>query len=208
MHPHIYYVFIALASYLIGTSNLAFYISKIKKISMRDGGSGNLGASNAMILMGWKAGIAVGVHDIGKAVLAVLLSKLFFPELYLAGTIAGCCCVTGHIFPFYLKFKGGKGFASYIGMIVALDWKAAIIMVILIVAITLITDYIVLATMTTVILFPVFTFFETGILGALIVSLSSAVIVIKHRKNIVRIIKGTEIGLRKASKGEYRSKKP
>lgn len=208
MHPYIYYFFVAIFSYLIGTSNLAFYISKVKKVSMRDGGSGNLGASNAMILMGWKAGIAVGVHDIGKAVLAVLFAKLLLPELYLAGAVAGCACVLGHIFPFYLKFKGGKGFASYIGMIAALNWKAAIIIVLLIIAITLITDYIVLATMTSITLFPVFTFFQVGIIGALIISVSSVVIAVKHRKNIVRIINGTEIGLRKASKGDYRSKNP
>ncbi|MFU7517875.1 glycerol-3-phosphate acyltransferase, partial [Clostridium sp. HCS.1] len=60
--------------------------------------------------------------------------------------LAGVACVIGHIFPFYLKFKGGKGFASYIGMTIALDWQFAIALIILCVILTLITDYVVSAT--------------------------------------------------------------
>ena len=101
------YILIVLAAYLMGCSNLALYISKMKQVDIRTGGSGNLGASNATALLGWRIGILVALHDIGKAALAVMLAKLYFPELPLAGAVAGVASVLGHIFPFYLKFKGG-----------------------------------------------------------------------------------------------------
>ena len=65
------YLFAALLGYLLGCSNMALYLSKWKQIDFRSKGSGNLGASNAAVLMGWRAGIAFGIHDIGKAILAV-----------------------------------------------------------------------------------------------------------------------------------------
>ena len=110
-----------LLSYLLGSSSMSWYLSKIKKVNLRAGGSGNLGASNAVALMGWKAGILVGVHDIGKSILAVLLAQMLFPSVEYIGAVAGVSSVLGHIFPFYLKFKGGKGFASYLGMTIALN---------------------------------------------------------------------------------------
>ena len=83
------YILVILLSYVLGCSNMALYLSKLRGVDMRKGGSGNLGASNAMILMGWKAGIIVAVHDIGKAVVAVVLAKHFCPGLPLIGAAAG-----------------------------------------------------------------------------------------------------------------------
>ena len=99
------YILVILLSYVLGCSNMALYLSKLRGVDMRKGGSGNLGASNAMILMGWKAGIIVAVHDIGKAVVAVVLAKHFCPSLPLIGAAAGVACVLGHMFPFYLRFR-------------------------------------------------------------------------------------------------------
>ena len=109
------YLLTILGGYLLGCSNMALYLSVIKKVDIRAGGSGNLGASNAVILMGWGAGVLTAVHDIGKAILAVIAARMIFPELEHIGAVAGVSCVLGHIYPFYLKFKGGKGFASYLG---------------------------------------------------------------------------------------------
>ena len=198
------YFFIILIGYLIGTSNMATYLAALKKVDLRAGGSGNPGASNAMILMGWMSGILVGVHDIGKAVAAVLLAEHLFPETVLAGIVAGVACVFGHMFPFYLKFRGGKGFASYLGMALALHWKFALVLLLAVVLITLVTDYIVLGTMTTVISFPVYCAVTQSMIAALILCAASLVIIYKHRSNLVRICHGTEIGLRSAHKGEHR----
>ena len=196
------YLPIVLLGYLLGTSNMAWYLSRIKQADLRKGGSGNLGTSNAVMLLGWKAGILVGIHDIGKAALAVLLARWLFPAPY-SGVVAGVSCVLGHIFPFYLRFKGGKGLASFIGMTLALDWKLALAVCVLLVIITLVTDYIVLGTLSTVLLVPTFTFF-VSVVSALILCVATLVILYKHRQNFVRIIKGTEIGFRGAAKGDHR----
>lgn len=200
------YLLIALLGYLCGISNMAFYLAKIKGVDLRAGGSGNPGASNAMILMGWKAGVIVGVHDIAKAVIAVLLVNCLFPAVAFAGVVSGVACVLGHIFPFYMKFRGGKGFASYIGMALALNWKFALLLVIAVGILTLVTDYIVVGTMTSVVTLPLHYAFTQSVAAALILCIASGVIIYKHRGNLVRICRGTEIGLRSANRGDHRVK--
>ena len=196
-----------LLSYLIGSSSMSWYLSKIKKVNLRAGGSGNLGASNAVALMGWKAGILVGVHDIGKSILAVLLAQMLFPGVEYIGAVAGVASVLGHIFPFYLKFKGGKGFASYLGMTIALNWRLALVILLIVVLVTLITDYIVVGTVTTVLSVPTYLGItsHSWILAA-ILCVATVVILYKHRENYVRIYNGTELGFRGVSKGKHRVK--
>jgi glycerol-3-phosphate acyltransferase PlsY len=201
------YVIVALVAYLMGCSNMALYLAKLNKQDLRSGGTGNLGASNATILMGWRAGVAVGIHDIGKSALAVILAELIFPDLPAIGALAGVASVLGHIFPFYLKFKGGKGFASFIGMSVALNWKIALVVLALMLLVTLITDYLVAGTMTTIVLVPVsLAFITQSIIVPVIVLVATAVIAFKHRENFVRLCNGTEIGLKSTIKGEHRRK--
>jgi len=202
---YLIYILVALVAYFIGSSNMALYLSKMRGIDMKNSGSGNLGASNSLVLMGWKAAILVAIHDIGKAVIAVLLAKHFFPELVNIGAIAGVCTILGHIFPFYLKFRGGKGFASYLGMTIALNWKFALIVLVMVVLITLITDYISVATFTTITVVPVYLgIAEHSILLASILFIATAAMYFKHRENIVRIANGTEIGFRRANRGDDR----
>ena len=195
----------AALGYLIGTSSMALYLSKLQKVNLRAGGSGNLGASNTMQLMGWKAGVLVALHDIGKAVLAVLLARMLFPNLPYVEAVAGVASVLGHIFPFYLKFKGGKGLASYFGMTLALDWKLALLVGAAIVIVTLVTDYIVCGTVTTVVMVPAY----VGLIGhswllAGILAIATVVILCRHTDNYRRIWNGTEFGLRSAIRGDNR----
>jgi glycerol-3-phosphate acyltransferase PlsY len=177
----------------------------LKKQDLRGNGTGNLGASNATIIMGWRAGVAVGAHDIAKSAVAVILAELLFPDLPAVGAVAGVASVMGHIFPFYMKFKGGKGFASFIGMSVVLNWKITLVVLALMLVITVITDYMVAGTMTTIILVPVgIGVLTQSILIPLIILLATAVITYKHRENFVRMHNGTEIGLKSTIKGENR----
>lgn len=193
--------------YLLGSSNLAYWLAKWNNVDFRKGGSGNLGASNTTILLGWKAGVLVGIHDIGKAVLAVLLAKLLFPEQEYVGAAAGVSAVLGHVFPFYLRFKGGKGLASFLGMVAALNWKVGLAIAALLVLITLVTDFISLGTLTVSVAAPVGIFLTTGrILLPLILAVASAVLIFKHIENIHRLLNKTEIGLRSTIKGENRVK--
>ena len=201
------YIIVIVLAYLIGCSNMATYIAAVKRVDLSAGGSGNPGASNAVILMGWGAGVLTALHDIGKSALAVVLARLVFPDTDYIGAVAGVASVLGHIFPFWMKFKGGKGFASYLGMTIALHWKYAIVVLILVAVVTLITDYIVAATTNTIIIVPI----GLGILTQswilpLILLIASAVIAWKHKENYVRMYHGTEIGFRSAGKGEHRVK--
>ena len=201
------YILVIALSYLLGCSNMAKYIAAVKKVDLSAGGSGNPGASNAVILMGWGAGVLTAIHDIGKAALAVILARVLFPELPLIGAVAGVAAVLGHIFPFWMKFKGGKGFASYLGMTIALHWKFAIAVLLLVVLVTLITDYIVAATTTTIVLVPIgLGILTQSLILPLILLIASLVIAWKHKDNYVRMYNGTEIRFRKAGRGDYRVK--
>ena len=201
------YVIAIVCAYLLGSSNMAFYLSKIKQVDIRKKGSGNLGASNATVLFGWGAGVIVAVHDIGKAFAAVVLAKYFFPALPYVGAAAGVACVLGHIFPFYLKFKGGKGLASFVGMLAALDWRVALGAAALLVAVTLVTDFIALGTISVSVAGPVGLWLAgSGVVVPLILAIATVVMICKHRDNLVRIRNKTEIGLLSTVKGENRVK--
>ena len=198
------YIAILLLAYLMGCSNMALYLSRYKGVDLRAAGSKNLGASNAMVLMGWGPGVIVAVHDIGKALLAVVLARHFGQGLPFIAAAAGVACVLGHMFPFFLRFRGGKGFASYLGMTLALNWKFTLLVMVLVALVTFISDYIVVGTVTTVLLVPAFMAFTHGLYFSAILCIATAAILIKHRENYVRIYRGTEIGLRKANRGEHR----
>lgn len=199
------YFLSSLLGYVLGSSNLAYYISRYAKKDIRKDGSGNLGASNATVLFGWKAGIAVAVHDIGKAALAVVLARLLFPELENAGAAAGVAAVMGHIFPFYLKFKGGKGTASFFGLTLALNWKLALLAAVILVLATVLTDYIVIGTFSTIVTVPVYIgFFAHNMILAAIVCIASFTIFYKHQENIHRMVRKEEIGLRSTLRGDKR----
>lgn len=201
------HIIACLLGYLMGSSSMTYYLGKLKNIDVRSRGSGNLGASNATVLMGWGAGVLVAVHDIGKGVLAVALSRLLFPELELVGICAGVACVLGHMFPFYLGFRGGKGLASFLGVVLALDWRLALGVALLLVIVTVVTDFIALGTLSVVVAAPVGLGFLTGsVWMPLILLIATVVMVFKHMDNLQRIQKGTEIGLRSTIKGEHRVK--
>ena len=199
------YFLAAFLGYLLGCSNLAYYLSRAFKRDIRKDGSGNLGASNATILFGWKAGASVAVHDIGKAVLAVILAKGLFPNLEYAGAAAGVAAVLGHIFPFYLKFKGGKGTASFLGLTLALNWRLALAVILILVLATIITDYIVIGTFSAIVTVPFYMgFFARNLILMAIVCVASFAIFWKHRENIGRMIRREEIGLRSTMRGDKR----
>lgn len=193
-----YYGIIGLMGYLFGCSNLAFFLGKAKGFDIRQHGSNNAGASNATVTMGLKAGLLVGIHDVGKSCIVALLAAFLFPAVPGAAAVAGAAAVLGHIFPFYLNFQGGKGFASFVGMILALDWKFFLVIVIAALFITFISDYIAVATLTTATAFPIYLIANhCGLIIICSVCIASFVIYTKHVINIKRICSGEEIGLRR-----------
>ena len=201
------YVIPILLGYLLGSSSMAYYISRYQKKDIRANGSGNLGASNATVLLGWKAGVTVALHDIAKAVVAVLLAKLLFSGMKYADAAAGVAAVYGHIFPFYLKFRGGKGLASFWGMTLALNWKLGLAAALVIFLATVITDFISIGALGVIVFVPVcMGLMSRGWETALIVAAASLVMFCKHWENIGRLIRKEEIGLRSTIRGEKRMK--
>lgn len=199
------YILGALIAYLAGSINTAFIISKILKKDIRSGGSGNLGASNTTLTLGWKWGVFVGAVDILKGAVVVFVARTFFAEYEYLPYIAASMAILGHIFPFYLKFKGGKGFATLCGCILGYRWWLFLIAAVLIAVITLTTDYIVLATLTMLISFPVYVGITNhNFIYPLILAIGSAAILAKHIPNYIRIIKKEEIGIRSSFTKKHR----
>ena len=195
------YILTAAAAYFTGCLNPAYFISKRKGIDMRSGGSGNLGTCNSVLMLGMRWGSIVFLYDAGKAILAVLLAGHLFSGLPYIGAAAGIGCVLGHIFPFYLRFRGGKGFASFLGMTLALDWRLGLAVLAATAVITVLTDHIVYATASTVVFVPLyFLTVKDEPVTALLLCIPTAVILWKHRENFIRLRKGTEISLRDALK--------
>ena len=198
------YLAAILGGYLMGCSNMALYISRAKGVDLRSGGSGNLGASNTVTMIGWGAGIFTALHDIAKAVLALFLAQFLFPDVAYIGVTAGVASIFGHIYPFYLKFRGGKGFACYVGVLLALDWKFGLIMMVVIAILTLVTDFIVMGTTATILAAPVYVGLTIGPVPALILASASVVMLWKHKENYIRMYTGDELGLSKKRHGLFR----
>lgn len=112
--------------YLFGLIQTGYLYGKIKKINLREHGSGNSGMTNSLRVMGWKAGVIVCFGDCFKAIAAMLITWLLFRNQYpeavkMLELYAGLGAILGHNYPCYLKFKGGKGIACSVGIIIAYD---------------------------------------------------------------------------------------
>lgn len=200
------YPLVILLGYVIGSSNMAIYLAKWKGVDIAAHGTGNPGASNALITMGWGAAVAVCVHDLIKCNLAIWLAGLLFPELASARAVAGCFCIIGQMYPFYTHFRGGKGFAAYLAVTLSLDWKFALCLYAVLIVLLIITDYVVVCTFTTIAVVPIY-FAATGrVPTAILLCIPSLVMLWKHRENIRHLRDGTEIGLRSAGRGDHRVK--
>jgi len=191
----------AFLGYFLGCPNPAWLISRLKGVDLRARGTKNLGTANTFITLGPVWGIFVFLFDTGKAALAVALCRSLYPETELAGLTAGAAAVFGHVFPVWLRFHGGRGLASYLGMIFATDWRVGLIFLAGIAVVTVITDYLIVASTLTVIAFPVWTGFAYRGAGAVgIVLTASLLYLILHRANWIRLIHGREMNFRSGGK--------
>lgn len=184
--------------YFIGCIETAYFVSKAWKTDLRSQGSGNLGTTNALRVLGVKAGAATFAGDILKSVLAFALCQLLFPE---GGTLAGMYgsvgAILGHDFPFYLRFKGGKGIAATIGMALGLGFTVSPFLMLVTFAIGIAgvaaSHTISAGSLLFSISIPVAAFFLR--LPGEITALTAALCVLavwKHRANIGRLLAGNE----------------
>lgn len=203
------YIYIAGAifAYLIGTISPSLIIAKLKKKDLRGGGSGNLGASNTAILLGWKLGVLVGVLDILKAFIPIMVAKYFLSDYEFLPYIVATCVILGHMYPFYLKFKGGKGFATFFGSILGIHWLAFIIIGLIFLLVVGISDKMALGTFTVISLFPIYIgIVEKNMIYVGIILIASVIIFLKHIENIRKLINKEEIGVREALAGKHKLK--
>ncbi len=191
------YIICTVLGYMFCSFSMSHLLSKIKKKNLREGGSGNLGASNTTIQMGIKYGVLVGAVDIFKGSLCVFAVRFLFPEYVLLHFLVAAACVMGHMYPFYLGFKGGKGFATTIGVMFGL-WPLITVGVAAgIILVALITNYLIISTILTAISFPVISYFMTGNpFCSLVVAIPMIIIIWKHFPNVVKIAKGEEFKVR------------
>lgn len=205
------YLLIAVISYLLGSLNFSIILSKfVAKKDIREEGSGNAGATNMLRTYGKHFAIMTMIGDMLKVALAILIAFLILgaPLEYFfkiaenkeaAITMinykefAGFFCVLGHIFPLYFKFKGGKGVAACTGMVILVDWRIALILFIIFVITILVSKMISLGSIIIAVLYPVLiAVFYKELVLILIAVLFAAIVIIAHRKNIKRILNGTE----------------
>lgn len=194
--------------YILGLFQTGYIYGKAHNIDIRQHGSGNAGTTNTLRTLGWKAGLITFVGDLGKAMLAMLFAWLLFHEKYPDGVkllemYAGFGAVLGHNFPFYLKFKGGKGIACTSGFILAFCPYMAPVCLILFIGAVAITRYVSLGSILVVVSFfiQLVIFGQSGWLWVhpellpemyAVGALFSLLALWRHKENIKRLLKGTE----------------
>lgn len=179
------YIFVILLGYALGMLSPSALIAKAKNINLKASGSGNLGATNTTMVLGKKYGIIVMLLDVGKSYLAVKLARYLFPALRFAGLVAGFSAIVGHIYPFYLNFRGGKGLAAYGGMVLAIDPLMFPILLVLGLVLMLITNEGVAMPLMACTLFPILHGFHSGsIVSFLILAVLGFIVAFNHKSNI------------------------
>lgn len=201
------YLWTILMGYSLGSISPSAIISKFKKVNMRENGTKNLGATNAMLVLGKGWGALVMAFDVLKAVLAIILARLIFPQFSAVGILAGASTVLGHICPFYLKFKGGKGLASFAGMILALDPVLFVFMLLLCVGIMILANHSVVVPYVAAVIFPVFYCARNPEPAVIIIAiLVSLLLALRHIPDIKRAKEGGDIKIRDFLKQHHENK--
>jgi glycerol-3-phosphate acyltransferase PlsY len=184
----------------VGSLHGSFIAQWISGINVKENGVKNSGASNATIVLGWKYGLLVAIFDIGKGYLAVLILSLYIsntkiylelmtPLLFLMSMMV----VIGHNYPIWMKFNGGKGTASVIGVMLALDWKMGLIGLFSLILVSLLTDYLLLGVLFLYMTFCIYAVWFTHDLPPFLIAFTLFALAIwKHQENIVRLKNGSE----------------
>lgn len=195
-----YQVLISVAiAYLLGSFQTSYIIGKlVKKVDIRDYGSGNPGATNAIRVFGTKFGMLVLLIDALKGALSIAVPKFLFGGTDIAAELlVGIFTIIGHNYPFYMKFKGGKGVAASIGIILMVDWRAFVFAGIPALIILLITRIMSVASLSfeflSFIAFFVLYFTDKNLFWIVITAaLYPLMSFYRHRKNIINLIEGNE----------------
>ena len=200
---NLWLILISLA-YLLGSIPFGYLLVKtFRHQDIRTTGSGNIGATNVLRSGAKGLGLATLLLDLGKAFLAVEIAKRLAPGNFDLATAAAVAAVIGHCYPIWLRFKGGKGVASALGVFLALTWPSALAILSVFILVVAITRYVSLASIIAAASLPFFALYfvpqrsPITIAGFLFITF---LIIAKHHQNIRRLLAGTEsrFGARKA----------
>ena len=188
--------------YLCGSIPFGLLLTRMAGLGdVRSIGSGNIGATNVLRTGNKKVAAATLLADILKGSVAVLVAGMFGPDTAL---VAGLGAFLGHLYPAWLKFKGGKGVATYLGVIAALAWPVAIVFAVVWLAVAFLTRYSSLSALCAMIAVPLSLYFQfpgflysgaaaiSPVQAAQVTALMSVISIYKHRQNIARLLQGTE----------------
>ncbi|KIL47974.1 glycerol-3-phosphate acyltransferase [Jeotgalibacillus campisalis] len=196
------WIMVIFVGYLIGCFHGSQVAGFLKKTDLKESGVKNAGASNATIVLGWKYGVLVALIDIGKGILSVLLIRLLFSnveshEIFLSLLFVNAVSVIiGHIFPFHMQFRGGKGTATIVGVLIVLDWRIALISISLLLIVTFATDYLVIGVSVMYASFFILTLvFSYPVIPLICVAGIWMISTIKHIENYARLRKQEETRL-------------
>ena len=187
--------FILLVSYLLGSFPSGFlYAKNLKGIDLRYVGSGSTGATNVLRNIGKWPALIVFILDVLKGFIAVKIAYFLLSD-NIFQVLAGLFAITGHIWPIWLKGKGGKAVATGLGMFIALSWQVGLASFGTFLVIVSVTKIVSLSSITSALLLPVYMLRYTGTFNhsfTLFSFIISIIVIWKHRSNINRILKGEE----------------
>ncbi|MDW0118244.1 glycerol-3-phosphate acyltransferase [Sporosarcina thermotolerans] len=198
---------IVVLGYIVGCLHGSTIARWISGVNLKETGVKNAGASNAMIVLGKKYGALVALVDIGKGVLAVIIVRLLAEHFGLPADqitlllfIAGAAVIFGHNFPFHMKFNGGKGTATVIGVLFAIDWWFGLAGLLLFILVALATDILVFGVIMLYITLLAMAIWLDGYWPILISLLLFLIAIWKHFENFRRIRNRTEPRIRASFK--------
>ncbi len=185
---------IAVCAYLLGSISTSIILSKLFfHEDVRTHGSGNAGATNMLRTYGKKFGVLTLLGDALKAVVAIIIGRLIFGVV--GAYFAGVCCMLGHVFPIYYKFKGGKGVVVAAVTVLMTNWRVGLILIFFFVILVAATKYVSLGSVMCVLVYPILLSRMLGKDPHLVILFAFAItliVVLKHTANIKRLIQGTE----------------
>ena len=182
--------FISIYSYLLGSIPFGLILSKIfLKKDIRQSGSGNIGATNVLRSGGKVLGFLTLIMDGLKSYLAVMITISFFSDYFFLSAIL---VFLGHLFPIWLKFKGGKGVAAYLGILFGLNFSYALVFILSWLTIIFITKYVSLGSLVSSLIVLSMNIYFEGFNDSILLFLFLVLIIYSHRTNIKRLKSGTE----------------
>jgi len=190
--------------YLLGCLNPAELISRLKHKSLRENGSGNLGTTNTLLVFGKKYAAIVLAFDMAKSLFAFKTATWVAPEVEWLGLASGFAAVVGHCFPFYLKFKGGKGLASFAGVVLAYRPFLFLFLLFTGMGLMIIVNYSFILPFYAASFFAVYAAIkEASLVAALLAVSLAALIIAMHFGNLKKVLRGQENKVRDVIKAKF-----